>query len=156
MSRPVLGPTQPPVQSVAGLSGGIERPGREADPSPLSTAVVKKEQSYTSTTPLGRTACTEPQCLYSTAIPPLPLWAVRPVQSLSVCTRVRFLKFHMQQVCLPRTYAAYIARIIMALYNMGVSLTLGTCRRNARYAHARHYFSYRLRMPELVLYIRPL
>jgi len=35
---------------------------------------------------MGRTACTEPQCLYSTAIPLLPLWAVRPVQSLSVCT----------------------------------------------------------------------
>jgi hypothetical protein len=29
---------------------------------------------------MGRTACTEPQCLYSRAIPLLPLWAVRPVQ----------------------------------------------------------------------------
>ena len=72
---------------------------------------------------MGRTACTQPQCLYkgalyltvelylyspyvpyglyrasvpvqgcivpySRAIPLLPLWAVRPVQSLSVCTRV--------------------------------------------------------------------
>ena len=76
---------------------------------------------------MGRTACTELQCLYkdalylyltvelylyspygpyslyrasvpvqgctlplpySTAIPLLPLWAVRPVQSLSACTRV--------------------------------------------------------------------
>jgi len=35
---------------------------------------------------MGRTACTEPQCLYSTAIPLFPLWAVRPVQSLSACT----------------------------------------------------------------------
>ena len=35
---------------------------------------------------MGRTSCTEPQCLYSTAIPLLPLWAVRPVQSLSACT----------------------------------------------------------------------
>jgi len=33
-----------------------------------------------------RTSCTEPQCLYSTAIPLLPLWAVPPVQSLSACT----------------------------------------------------------------------
>ena len=33
-----------------------------------------------------RTACTEPQCLYGTAISLLPLWAVRPVQSLSACT----------------------------------------------------------------------
>jgi len=35
---------------------------------------------------MGRTACTEPQCLYSTAIPLLLLWAVQPVQSLSACT----------------------------------------------------------------------
>ena len=41
---------------------------------------------YTSTPPMGRTACTEPQCLYSRAIPLLPLWAVRLVQSLSACT----------------------------------------------------------------------
>ena len=49
-----------------------------------------------------RTACTEPQCLYkgalylylwswkSIAIPLLPLWTVRPVQSLSACTMVHF------------------------------------------------------------------
>ena len=35
---------------------------------------------------MGRTACTEPQCLYSTAIPLLPLLAVQPVQRLSACT----------------------------------------------------------------------
>jgi hypothetical protein len=39
---------------------------------------------------MGRTACTEPQCQYSRAITLLPLWAVRPVQSLSACTRVTF------------------------------------------------------------------
>ena len=39
---------------------------------------------------MGRTSCTEPQCLYSTAIPLFPAWAVRPLQSLSVCTRVHF------------------------------------------------------------------
>ena len=39
---------------------------------------------------MHRTACTEPQCLYSTAIPLLPLCTVRPVQSLSACTRVHF------------------------------------------------------------------
>ena len=36
--------------------GGKERPGRDADPSP--SVVVMKEQSYTSTPPMGRTACT--------------------------------------------------------------------------------------------------
>jgi hypothetical protein len=34
---------------------------------------------------MGRTACTGPQCLYSRVIPLLPLWTVRPVQSLSNC-----------------------------------------------------------------------
>jgi hypothetical protein len=43
--------------------GGKERPGRDADPSAPSNAVVKKEKSYTSTPPMGRTVCTEPQCL---------------------------------------------------------------------------------------------
>ena len=49
-------------------------------------ASVPVQYSYTSTPPMGRTGCTEPQCLYSTSIPLLPLLAVRPVQSLSVCT----------------------------------------------------------------------
>ena len=35
---------------------------------------------------MGRMVCTEPQCLYSIAIPLLPLWAVWPVQTLSTCT----------------------------------------------------------------------
>jgi hypothetical protein len=47
---------------------------------------VAVQKSYTYTAPVGRTACTEPQWLYSRAIYILPLWAVRPVQSLSACT----------------------------------------------------------------------
>jgi hypothetical protein len=35
---------------------------------------------------MARTACTEPQCLYSRAITLLALWAVRFVQVLSACT----------------------------------------------------------------------
>ena len=46
----------------------VKRPGRDADPSPLSSAVVMKGYSYTSTPPMGRTACTEPQCLYKGAV----------------------------------------------------------------------------------------
>jgi hypothetical protein len=42
VSRPALGLTQPPVQWVPGLSRGKERPGRDADPSPPSSAVVMK------------------------------------------------------------------------------------------------------------------
>ena len=44
--------------------GGKERPGRDADPSLPSSAVLKKEYNYTSTPPIGRTACTQSQCLY--------------------------------------------------------------------------------------------
>jgi hypothetical protein len=43
LSRPALGPTQPPVQWVAVLCRSKERPGRDADPSPPSSAVVMKE-----------------------------------------------------------------------------------------------------------------
>ena len=69
LSRPALGPTQPPVQWLPALSlGGKERLGRDADPSPPSSAVVKKEQNYTSTPAIGRTACTERQCLYKGAL----------------------------------------------------------------------------------------
>jgi len=38
-SRPALWLTQPPVQWVPGLSRGEERPGRDAEPSPPSSAV---------------------------------------------------------------------------------------------------------------------
>jgi len=86
---------------------GKERLGRDADPSPfkchgqervelylyfpygpygLYRPSVPVQYSYTSTPAMGRTACTEPQCLYSTAIPLLPLRVVRSVQTLSACT----------------------------------------------------------------------
>jgi hypothetical protein len=52
MSRPVLGPTQPPIQWVPGvLSPRVKRLGREADPSPPTTAEVNNTWIYTSTPP---------------------------------------------------------------------------------------------------------
>jgi hypothetical protein len=43
MTKPALGPTQPPLQWVPGaLSLGVKRPGREADHSLLSSAEVKE------------------------------------------------------------------------------------------------------------------
>ena len=48
--------------------GGKEWPGRDADPLPPSSAVVKKGQSYTSTPPVGRMARTDPQCMYKGAL----------------------------------------------------------------------------------------
>ena len=88
-SAPVqTGPGTHPAYCTIGTGSfpGGKAAGRNADPSPPSNSLVKKEYSYTSAPPMGRTACTEPQCLYSTAIPLLLLWAVRPVQSLSACT----------------------------------------------------------------------
>jgi hypothetical protein len=42
-SRPALGPTQPPVKWVPGLSRGKVRPGRAADHSTPSSATVMEE-----------------------------------------------------------------------------------------------------------------
>jgi hypothetical protein len=52
-SRPVLGPTQSPVQWVPGsLSLAGKRPGREANHSPSASAKVKNVWSCTSTSPM--------------------------------------------------------------------------------------------------------
>ena len=41
-SRPALGPTQPPVQWLPGLSSEVKRPGRGADHPPTYSAEMKK------------------------------------------------------------------------------------------------------------------
>ena len=66
--RPALGPTSLLYDRYWVFTEGKERPGRDADPSPPSNALVMKGYSYTSTPPMGRTACTEPQCLYKGAL----------------------------------------------------------------------------------------
>jgi len=49
MTRTVLGPTQTPIQWVAGaLSMGVKQPGHEADHSPPSSAKIMNTWSYTS------------------------------------------------------------------------------------------------------------
>jgi hypothetical protein len=60
--------------------GGKERLGRDADHSPPSSEVGHERVELYFYSPYG------PYGLYSKAIPLLPLWAVRPVQSLSACT----------------------------------------------------------------------
>ena len=77
--------------------GGEERPGRDADPSPPSSAVGHERVElylYSPYGPYGLYRASGPvqggTLLYSRAIPLLPLWAVRPVQSLSACTRGHF------------------------------------------------------------------
>ena len=44
--------------------GGKERPGRDSDPSPPSNAVGHERVELNLYSPIGRTACTEPQFLY--------------------------------------------------------------------------------------------
>jgi len=49
MFRPVLGPTQPPIQCIPGaLTPGVKLPGHAADHSPPSGAKVKNVWSCTS------------------------------------------------------------------------------------------------------------
>ena len=45
-SRPPLGPTQPPIQWVPGLSRGVKRPGRGVDHPPSSAEVEGRVQLY--------------------------------------------------------------------------------------------------------------
>ena len=68
LSRPALGPPSLLYSGYRVFPGGKERPGRDADPSPLLVPWSWK----------GR------------AVSLLPLWAVRPVQSLGACSRVHF------------------------------------------------------------------
>jgi len=66
---------------------------------------------------MSRTDSTEPQCPYSTAIPLFPLWAVRPVQSLSACTVQLYLyspygPYGLYRVSVPVEYS-YISNLPM-------------------------------------------
>jgi len=81
LSRPALGPTQLPVQWVPGLSPGVKS-GRGVALTPYPLLVLWSRK--------GR------------AIPLLPLRAMRPVQSLSACTRVTFTFFYQKRLTFRR------------------------------------------------------
>ena len=72
LSRPTLGPPSLLSYGYWDLPGGKERPKRDADPSPLLVPWSRKNICIHLLPPMGRTSCTEPQCLYSRAIPLLP------------------------------------------------------------------------------------
>jgi hypothetical protein len=71
-------------------------------PHSLNGASVPVQYICTSTPPIGRTACTELQCLYSTSIPLLPLWAVLSVQSLGACRVQQYFYYSYGPYCLYR------------------------------------------------------
>ena len=89
-STPVqTGPGTHPASCTNGyraFPGGKERPGRDADPSPLLVPWSRKSRAI----PLLPLWAVRPVQSLSRAIPLLPLWAVWPVQSLSACTRGHF------------------------------------------------------------------
>ena len=52
-SRPALGPTQPLIQRVPGLSQGVKRPGRRVNQPPPSSAEVKERAQLNLRSPFG-------------------------------------------------------------------------------------------------------
>ena len=60
---------------------------------------------------MGRTASTETQCLYSSVIPLLHLWTVRPVQTLSACTVQLYLYSPMGRTACTEPQCLYSAAI---------------------------------------------
>jgi len=51
----------------------------------LYRELVPVEYSYNPTLPMGRTACTVPKCLYGTAVPLTPVWALQISHSPIIC-----------------------------------------------------------------------
>ena len=90
LSRPALGPTQPPVQWVPGLSRGKERPGRDADPSPRSSAFGHERIKLYLYSPYG------PYGMYRASVPvqgctlPLPFICTLPVL-FTMCVRISIM-----------------------------------------------------------------
>jgi len=87
-----------PVQSLSACTVELYL-SAPCGPYGLYRTSVPVKYIYTSTPRMGRTAFTQPQCLYSRAIPLLPLWAVRPVQSLSACTVQLYLYSPCRTAC---------------------------------------------------------
>jgi len=71
-------------------------------PHNLNSASVPVQYIRNSPPPMGRTACTEPQCLYSTSVPLLPLWALLSVHSLGVCRVQQYFYYSYGPFCLYR------------------------------------------------------
>ena len=64
---------------------------------------------------MGRTASTEPQCLYSKAIPLQPLWVVQPLQSLSACTVKLYFYYPMGRTACTVLHWLYSTAILLLL-----------------------------------------
>jgi len=77
---------------------------------------------------MGRTACTEPQSLYSTATLLLPLWTVRTVQSLSACTVQLYLYSPMGRTARTEPQCLYSTAIpLLHLWTVRPVQSLSAC-----------------------------
>jgi hypothetical protein len=101
-----------PVQSLSACTVELF-PYSPYGPYELYSAAVTVQWSYTSSPSMGRTACTEPQCLYSRTLPLLPLWAVRTVECCSACRVELYLYTPMDRTACIEPQCLYIRAILL-------------------------------------------
>ena len=92
-------------------------------PYSLYRASVPVQYSYTSTPPIGRTACTEPQCLYRTSVPVQYSYTSTPPNGRTACTDRQCLdKGALYHYLLTKViYFALISHLFIAL-TLGVAV----------------------------------
>jgi len=101
-------------------------------PHPFSCRAQERVELYLYT-PMGRTACTEPLCLYNGAPLPLPitllpLWTVQPVQNLSACTRVHlYLYLYLYSPYGPYSLYRYSVHVQRCTYTFTPPIGLTAC-----------------------------
>jgi hypothetical protein len=82
---------------------GKVQPGRDADPSPPSSAIGHKRVELYLYSPMGHTACTEPQCLYKGALSLFPPQSTRIRISIRYNENESFILFISSLIPLCRT-----------------------------------------------------
>ena len=85
-------------------------------PYPLLVLLVMREQSYTSTPPMGRMACTEPQCLYKGALYLFPETKVKLILNIQFTKSGGFNLFNLFTYLICLIYSTYLIYLIYLTY----------------------------------------